>query len=143
MNKLFSISSLLLALLTSTSAVAEPVVVIVNSANAQAVSQADVKAIYNDKSNAWANGEKITAYNLPPEDAAAEKFASKVLGSSARDAAAAESNRAVTNTSRNPQQTKRDALVASMVAKTPSAIGYVPKLSAEGKTGVKVLFTLE
>ena len=124
-------------------AYAGPVVVIVNSANAQNVSMADVKNIYMDKTITWASGEKITVYNLPAEDAAAELFARKTLGISARDVAAAESNRIVSNVARNPQQTKRDALVSSIVAKTPNAIGYVPKEQADGKSGIRVLFTLE
>lgn len=142
MKKLSKVS-LLLSMFITHAAVAGPVAVIVNSANTQNVSQADVKSIYGDKMVAWANNNKIAVYNLPPEDAAAETFASKALGMSARDAASAESNRVITNTSRNPQQTKRDALVTSIVAKTPNAIGYVPKESSDGKPGIRVLFTLE
>lgn len=124
-------------------AVAGPVAVIVNSANTQNVSKADVKSIYGDKTVAWADGSKIAVYNLPPEEDGAEVFAQKVLGDSATNAAAEEANRIVTNTSRNPQQAKRGALVTSIVSKTPNAIGYVPKESAEGKSGVKVLFTID
>ena len=124
-------------------AFADPVVVIVNSANTQNISSEDIKNIYMDKTITWENGGKIAAYNLPAEEAAAEIFARKVLGMSASNAAAAESNRVVSNVARNPQQTKRDALVSSIVAKTPHAIGYVPKARAEGKSGIRVLFTLE
>lgn len=131
------------ALIASGAVFAAPVVVIVNSANTQDVSQSDVKSIYADKKISWANNSKIAVYNLPPEDDEAETFARKVLGMSARDAASDESNRGVNNTSRNPQQVKRAALVASIVAKTPAAIGYVPKELAEGKPGIRVLFTLE
>jgi ABC-type phosphate transport system substrate-binding protein len=124
-------------------ALADPVAVIVNSANTQNISLNDVKSIYTDKMIAWTNGGKIAVYNLPAEEAAAEIFARKVLGISASDAAAAESNRVVSNVARNPQQIKRDALVSSIVAKTPHAIGYVPKSQADGKSGIRVLFTLE
>lgn len=137
------VSGFFAAMIVTRFAVAGPVAVIVNSANTEAISQSDVKNIYQDKITAWANGQKIAVYNLPLEDAAANTFAGKILGSTARDAAAAESNRVVTNTSRNSQQTKRDALVVSIVAKTPNAIGYVPKEQAEGKSGIRVLFTLE
>lgn len=122
---------------------AAPVAVIVNSANTQNVSQAEVRSIYVDKTIAWSNGNKIAVYNLPPGEAAAEIFARNVLMMSARDAASAESNRAINNTARNPQQEKRAALVLSIVAKTPHAIGYVPKELTEGKPGIRVLFTLE
>lgn len=135
--------SLFLSAFTTCAAGAAPVAVIVNSANTQNMSQAGVKNIYGGKMIAWENGTKIEVYNLPPEDAASEIFARNVLGMSARDAASDESNRIINNTSRNQQQEKRAALVLSIVAKTPNAIGYVPKELTEGKPGIKVLFTLE
>jgi len=142
--KKIMIALLLLATMSGMrTAFADPVAVIVNSANTQNISSNDVKSIYTDKMIAWTNGGKIAVYNLPAEEAAAEIFARKVLGISASDAAAAESNRVVSNVARNPQQIKRDALVSSIVAKTPHAIGYVPKSQAEGKSGIRVLFTLE
>jgi ABC-type phosphate transport system substrate-binding protein len=135
MKKFIIAVPLLAALFATHAALAGSVVVIVNSANNQNATMTDIKNIYMDKTVTW--------YNLPAEDAAAEIFAGKVLGVSARDAAAAESNRIISNASRNPQQTKRDALVASIVAKTPNAIGYISKEQAEGKSGIRVLFTLE
>jgi len=132
-----------IAVMVAQGALAEPVAVIVNSANNQSLSSAEVKRIYGDKTIAWDNGDKIAVYNLPPEDTSAELFAQKVLGMSARDAAAEESNRALKNTSRNPQQTKRAILVSSIVSKTPGAIGYVPKEMANGKPGIRVLFVVE
>ncbi len=143
MKKLIIALPLLASLFAMHTAIAGSVVVIVNSANSQSATVTDVKNIYMDKMVTWGNGGKIAAYNLPAEDAAAEIFARKVLGVSARDAAAAESNRIISNTARNPQQIKRDALVASIVAKTPNAIGYISKDQAEGKSGIKVLLTLE
>lgn len=124
-------------------ALADPVAVIVNSANTQKLSLDDVRSIYADKTIAWADGGRISVYNLPAEESAAEIFANKVLGMSASSAAAAESNRVVSNVARNPQQVKRAVLVSSIVSKSPHAIGYVPKSQADGKSGIRVLFTLE
>ena len=143
MRKLIIASPLLLSLFTIHIALAEPVAVIVNSANTQNISQADVKNIYTDKTITWASNEKIAVYNLPTEDDAADLFARRVIGISAREAATAEANRSISNASRNPQQTKRDALVASIVAKTPNAIGYLPQGQAIGKSGIRVLFILQ
>jgi len=142
MNKLIKLSSFLFMFMAH-AVVAEPIAVIVNSANNQTVNQSEVRSIYGDKMIAWANGDKIAVYNLPLEDAGADTFARKILGMSARDAATDEGNRAMKNTSRNPQQTKRAILVASIVSKTPNAIGYIPKEIAEGKSGIRVLFTLD
>jgi ABC-type phosphate transport system substrate-binding protein len=143
MKKLIIALLFLASLFGMRAALADPVAVIVNSANTQNLSLDDVKSIYADKTIVWADGGKIAVYNLPAEEATAEIFARKVLGMSAGNAAAAESNRVVSNVARNPQQIKRDALVSSIVAKTPHAIGYVPKAQAEGKSGIRVLFTLE
>ena len=122
---------------------ADPVAVIVNSANNQNLSMEDVKSIYSDKTISWQGGGRIAVYNLPVEEEAAELFARKVLGVSASSAAAAEANRVMSNVSRNPAQIKRAALVVSIVAKAPNAIGYVPKDAIEGKSGIRILFTLE
>lgn len=143
MNKPIIALLLLASMFGMHTALADPVAVIVNSANTQNLSLEDVKNIYADKMIAWKNGGRIAVYNLPAEEEAAESFARKVLGMSASNAAAAESNRIVSNVARNPQQIKRDELVSSIVAKTPHAIGYVPKALAEEKSGIRVLFTLE
>jgi len=119
------------------------VAVIVNSSNGQGVTLADIKSIYSDQMVAWQNGNKIDVYNLPPDDVNREVFARKVLSVSAQDAAAAESNRRITNSARNPQEVKRDKLVASIVSRTPGAIGYVPVGEVEGKIGIRVVMTLE
>jgi ABC-type phosphate transport system substrate-binding protein len=143
MKKLIIALLFLTSIFAIDTAFADPVAVVVNSANTQNLSQEEVKNIYTDKTIVWKNGGRIAVYNLPTEEAAAEVFASKVLGMSASIAAAAESNRVVSNVARNPQQIKRAELVSSIVAKTPNAIGYVPKAQAEGKSGIRVLFTLE
>ena len=142
-NTISSLMVFAILTLSTTLAFAEPVAVIVNSANAQAVSQSDVKNIYNDQVITWADGEKITVYNLPIAASAREIFSQKILGMSAEMAAAAESNRLITNTQRNPQKLKRERLVVSIVSKNPHAIGYVPKSATDGVEGIRVLFTLE
>ena len=143
MKKLIVVLLFLVSMFAMRTALAEPVAVIVNSANAQNISMSDVKNIYMDKTVTLENGEKVAVYNLPPEDVAAELFARKVLGVSARDSAAAESNRVISNTARNPQQFKREALISSIVAKSPNAIGFIPQEQTVGKTGLRVIFTLE
>ncbi len=141
MKKLTLVAFLFLSAMNP--ALSEPVVVIVNSANTQSLSTSDVKNIYRDRTITWDNGNKIMVYNLPSKEAAAEVFATKVLGVSSRSAAASEANRIVTNTSRNAQLTKREVLVASIVSRKPDAIGYVHKKTVSGKEGIRILLTLE
>jgi ABC-type phosphate transport system substrate-binding protein len=143
MRKIVIALLMFVSLLGMRAALADPVAVIVNSANTQQLSVEDVRNIYSDRTIAWAAGGRIAVYNLPADDDAAEIFARKVLGVSARDAAAAESNRVVSNVARNTQQMKRDVLVSAIVARTPYAIGYVPKSQAAGKSSIRILFTLE
>lgn len=143
MKKIIIALLLLTSVFAMHTAFADPVAIIVNSANTQKLSLDDVKSIYADKTIAWADGGRIAVYNLPAEEDGAEVFARKVLGMSANNAAAAESNRVISNIARNPQQIKRDVLVSSIVAKSPHAIGYVPKGQAEGKSGIRILFILE
>ena len=92
-KSILTLIAFLVLALSAGLAVAEPVAVIVNSANTQAVSQDDVKKIYNDQVITWSNGDKISVYNLPIAAAARETFSQKILGISAEMAAAAESNR--------------------------------------------------
>ncbi|MDX8386418.1 MAG: substrate-binding domain-containing protein [Gallionella sp.] len=141
MKKLTLVAFLLLTAMST--ALAEPMVVIVNSANTQNLSVSDVKNIYRDRTTTWDNGNKIKVYNLPSEFSGTEVFAAKVLGVSAHSAAAAEANRIVTNTSRNPQFTKREVLIVSIVSRKPNAIGYVHQNIVSGKEGIRILLTLE
>ena len=102
----------------------EPVVVIVNKANQQSLSQQDIKNIYGDIVFQWDNGNRITVYNLPVDAEERETFSRKVFGETAQRLASEESNRKITNTINNPSKTKRARLVAQLVAKNPDAIMY-------------------
>ena len=130
------------ALVSAAPVLAEDVVVIVNAANAQSLSKADIKAIYSDNIIAWSNGQAIVSFDLPVKNEAREGFSRAVLGLSASDAAREWANRKITNTAKNPPRTKPENLVVLSVSKDPNAIGYVPASAAQGKSGIKVLMTL-
>jgi ABC-type phosphate transport system substrate-binding protein len=117
--------------------------VIVNDKNAQPLTAADVKNIYNDHVAHWANGRRVNVYELPVKNAAREIFTRGVLGVSAREAAAERNNKKITNTAKNPPATKPESLVISNVARDEDAIGYVSAESAAGREGVRVILTLE
>lgn len=132
-----------LLLMAATLQAGERLAVIVNSENTQIISLEDVHNIYMDKVIAWKNGEKISVYNLPVSSTVRANFSWKTLGMSSRDAAAAESNRSMTNTRRNPQRTKRERLLAFIVSRNPNAIGYMKAASAKARSGVRILFILD
>lgn len=120
----------------------ESVVVIVNKDNQQTLTEQDIKNIYSDIVIEWDNGEDINVLNLPVDTEAREAFSQQVMGQSAERMAAAEYNRKITNTIRNPSDTKSERLVAVTVARNPSAIGYIPKDMLD-KVSDKVRVVLE
>lgn len=127
----------------STTFASDPVVIITNSANTQTITKADLKNIYEDRVTTWKNGKKIALYNLPVASPVRGIFSISILGESAQEAAAQEENRKITNSLRNPSKTKRERLVVSIVSRKPNAIGYVAKKSTIGKTGIRIIMTLE
>lgn len=126
-----------------TAAAGEKVVVIVNAANTQKVTTADLKNMYSDIVTHWANDQPITLFDVPTAAGAREVFSQAVLGMSAGQAAMVWANRKITNTAKNPPITTKEELVPKFVAKDPNAIGYVSKSVAEGKAGIKIIMTLE
>jgi len=121
---------------------ADVVVVIVNSANTQELSQEDIKNIYSDNITAWQSGTRIKLYNTPTNSYVREIFSQEILELSALQAAATESNKRITNTLKNPPDTKRERLIAASVAKKTNAIGYVSKEVADKRSGIRVIFTI-
>ena len=121
----------------------EKVVVIVNAANDQKITSADLKNMYSDIVTHWANNQPIDLFDVPVAVEAREIFSHKILGISAGEAAAAWANRKITNTAKNPPITTKEDLIPKFVAKDPNAIGYVSKSVAEGKQGIKIIMTLE
>jgi ABC-type phosphate transport system substrate-binding protein len=115
----------------------------VNRSNPEALTIEQIKNIYSDRVTAWRSGQKIDVYNLPDNQEAREIFARNVLGMSGQASAAAESQRKTNNTLKNPSKTKRERLVASIVARKRNAIGYVPAYLVEGKKGIRVVKILK
>ena len=122
---------------------AADVAVIVNRSNPEALTVEQIKNIYSDRVTTWRSGQKIDVYNLPDNQEAREIFAQNVLGMSGQASAAAESQRKTNNTLKNPSKTKRERLVASIVARKRNAIGYVPSYLAEGKKGIRIVKILK
>jgi ABC-type phosphate transport system substrate-binding protein len=130
-------------LLTAGTVQAADVAVIVNRSNPEALSIEQIKNIYSDRVTTWRSGQRIEVYNLPENQEARDIFARKVLGMSGQAAAAAEAQRKTNNTLKNPSKTKRERLVASIVARKRNAIGYVPEYLAKEKKGVRIVKVLK
>lgn len=126
-----------------TAAAGGKVVVIVNDANKQLITAADLKYMYSDIVGHWANNQPIVMYDTPISAKARQVFSEQILGISAGDAAMAWANRKITNTAKNPPITTKENLIPKFVARDPNAIGYVSKAVAEGKPGIRIVMTLE
>jgi len=137
-NIIFLFTTLLIA----TPVLADEVVVIVNSANTQQLSQGDIKNIYSDNITAWQSGTRIKLYNTPVNSYVREIFSQEILGLSAYQAAATESNKRITNTLKNPPDTKRERLIAASVSKKTNASGYGSMEVAEERTGIRMIFSI-
>lgn len=122
---------------------ADTVVVIVNSENTQSLTAEDIKNIYSDVVTTWDDGKRVRLYNLPAEDTARETFSRAIFGLSAREIVQQESNRKITNSVKNPSNTKRARLISTIVAKNKHAIGYLPKNLLKANKNIRILMELE
>lgn len=138
----YAITITALVMLASFAQAEEPVVVIVNSANKQEISQLDIKSMYSDMVTTWRSGQRINLYNLPLHEAARETFSRKIFSLSAREVAQQESNRKITNTIKNPSQTKKARSVAFYVSRDKRAVGYIPKSLLSSFDGVRVVLEI-
>lgn len=137
------IIALALTLCGSMAYASENVVVITNTANMQKISPQDIANIYHDRITTWNNGTQINIYNLPVASLAREVFSQKILHMSAQKAAAAESNRNITNTTRNPQYIKRAQLIPYLVGSQPGAIAYVRESSIKNRKNIRIIAILK
>lgn len=129
-------------ILSGASLADQSVVVIVNAANKQTLSQQHIKNIYADITTKWSSGKSIKLFHLPVEQSAREVFSQSVFGESAQKQASAELNRKITNTIKNPSKTKRARLVMKLVSKDKDAIGYVPKEMFESDKNLRAVLTI-
>lgn len=121
----------------------DTVVIIVNSKNTQDITSSDIKNLYTDRMTTWQNGEKINVYNLPVNSPARETFSYKFLHKSPSQAAAASSNRVVTNVIRNATETKTDRIIVSIISSNSDAIGYTTYKNVKGKNKLRIVMALE
>ena len=133
-----------LSLLFAASATAgEGIAIVVNKQNQQTLTERDVKNIYSDIVTEWDNGKRIKVLNLPVDSDARETFSQRLFGESAQRMAAAESNRKITNTIKNPSSTKSDRLVVKLVSRNPDAIGYIPLELLDETDNVRVVLRID
>lgn len=127
---------LLVLCLTSSLAFAE-VAVIVHPANANQISDDDIKRIFLGKNKKFANGDSINAINLKSGDATRTEFERKALGKSSSQVKAYWSKLIFSGKAKPLKELASDGDVLSMVSSTPNAIAYIDASKVDAS--VKVL----
>lgn len=130
---------LLLATLLSGAAVAD-IAVVVNPANANAVSADDLNRLFLGRASSFADGSKATPLNMAEGTAARDEFDSKVLNRSAAQLKAYWSKLVFTGKGTPPKELADDAAVKAAVAADSSAIGYISSGSVDSSVKVVASF---
>lgn len=115
------------------------IAVVVNPANANAVSADDLSRLFLGRSSSFADGSKATPLNLAEGQAARDEFDSKVLNRSAAQLKAYWSKLVFTGKGTPPKELADDAAVKAAIAADSSAIGYISSGSVD--SSVKVVTT--
>ncbi|MGP9799890.1 phosphate ABC transporter substrate-binding protein [Rheinheimera sp. NSM] len=132
-------TALLLSALLSGAVVAD-IAVVVNPANANAVSADDLNRLFLGRSSSFADGSKATPLNLAEGQAGRDEFDSKVLNRSAAQLKAYWSKLVFTGKGTPPKELADDAAVKAAVAADATAIGYISSASVDGSVKVVASF---
>lgn len=116
------------------------IAVVVNPANANAVSSDDLNRLFLGRASSFADGSKATPLNLAEGLAARDEFDSKVLSRSSAQLKAYWSKLVFTGKGTPPKELADDAAVKAAVAADSSAIGYINSASVDGSVKVVATF---
>ena len=119
------LKSTLLALTLFVGAVQADIAVVVNPANANAVSKDDLNRLFLGRASSFADGSKATPLNQAEGQAARDEFDNKVLSRSSAQLKAYWSKLVFTGKGTPPKELADDAAVKAAVAADASAIGYI------------------
>ena len=131
--------ALLLTALVSGPILAD-IAVVVNPANANAVSADDLNRLFLGRTSNFADSSKATPLNLAEGHVARDEFDSKVLNRSAAQLKAYWSKLVFTGKGTPPKELADDAAVKAAVAADVTAIGYISSSSVDGSVKVVASF---
>ena len=114
--------------------------VIVNPANANAVSADDLNRLFLGRASSFADGSKATPLNLAEGQVSRDEFDSKVLNRSSAQLKAYWSKLLFTGKGTPPKELSDDAAVKAAVAADATAIGYISSSSVDGSVKVVASF---
>lgn len=116
------------------------IAIIVNPANANALTDKEISRAFLGKLKTYADGQSIEPINTKAGNAARAEFEQKVLKKSSSQVKAYWSKLVFTGKGKPPQELSSDSEVLSKVASSANAIGYVD--AAAVNDSVKVIKTL-
>lgn len=140
MRKLLSLVLALTTLTATAGAAQADIAVVVNPANANAVSSDDLNRLFLGRASSFADGAKAIPINLSEGHAAREEFDTKVLSRSSSQLKAYWSKLVFTGKGTPPKELADDAAVKAAIAADPSAIGYISSASVDGSVKVVATF---
>lgn len=129
----------------SFTAYAEPIAVIVNSANpVSTLGENSIRKIYTNNILRWPDGMPITIYDLDVNDPLREEFSKKILGKPPYRIAEQWAHLKISNQAMNPPHTvKSQRYIIQKVSRERGAIGYVFLSAVKDNPDVKVIKTIE
>jgi len=116
------------------------IVVIVNPANQDAISKADVRRMYMGKTSQFPNGSKVKAVNYDAENTIRHAFDKALLKRDSAQIQALWAKLVFTGQGVPPNELSSSQEALEFVKANPDAIGYVSE--GEVSADVKVLFKL-
>lgn len=134
------LSLLLLTLSLAATELKAEIAVVVNPANANAVSADDLNRLFLGRASSFADGSKATPLNLVEGQASREEFDNKVLNRSSSQLKAYWSKLVFTGKGTPPKELADDAAVKAAVAADATAIGYISSGSADASVKVVATF---
>ncbi|NRQ44417.1 phosphate ABC transporter substrate-binding protein [Rheinheimera sp. YQF-2] len=132
-------AALLVAAMVSGSVLAD-IAVVVNPANANAVSADDLSRLFLGRTSNFADGSKATPLNLAEGQPARDEFDNKVLNRSSAQLKAYWSKLVFTGKGTPPKELSDDAAVKAAVAADATAIGYISSSSVDSSVKVVASF---
>jgi ABC-type phosphate transport system substrate-binding protein len=121
----------------SSEAGGEPIVVVVNKANAaSSLSASELRPIFQTTKTSWSGGGDATPFNLPYENEVRQNFDRALLGLDPDRVARYWQDRKIRGGARAPKQLPSVSAVLAAVAANPGAVGYMNAGDANGTVKV-------
>jgi ABC-type phosphate transport system substrate-binding protein len=132
-KRLLGTFAVIAGLISQASAGPSDIAVVVNPTNANAsLNKAQLSALFKGKTSSFPDGSSASPINLPTENDVRQAFDKAVLNMTPDESKRFWIDSKIRSGAAPPPKMSSPAAVARHVAKTPSAIGYVPTPDAKG-----------